>query len=179
MAKKSELIIPAEDLPIVYEATTLGITKRLTYQQAEKVAYTLDRMSGSVQFWVGDFMIIAEKEFGEEFAQLVPEGESRETWRKYKWVCERVSPDVRRVELTFSHHEIVAKMEPEEQARWLELAVKDRLTKAQLKEAIKAAKEPKDGPGEGGGGSDDKSSGMMFTTCPQCGHEFRIGGEDE
>lgn len=168
------------NLPVEYRSTTLGMTKKFSFKEAEAIAATLERMSGAVQFWIGDFLNIAEKSFGEDYTQLVPAGDAKETWRKYKWVCERVLPKYRREALSFTHHEIVASFLPEEQDTWLKKAEEKGWSKTALKEAIlaeKALNAPKDKKEKDG--ADDKAGISWVITCPKCGEIIKVGKDKD
>lgn len=82
---------------------------------------TLDR---SLQFAVGDFFRETEDRFGEAASQILDHtGWSEETLRNYRWVAEKVAPDVRRMDrLYYTHHQAVAKLPPAEQKKWLDRA---------------------------------------------------------
>lgn len=79
----------------------------------------------SLQFAIGDFMNWASAKFGEQASQLIPEtGWSETTQRIYTWVASKVPPHIRRAELTFTHHHLVAPLQSiEEQKMWLDKAV--------------------------------------------------------
>jgi hypothetical protein len=87
---------------------------------------------------VGDTLNYGEDMYGEDFAQVFAGGLSDQTVQNYRSVCRRVPREVRRVDaLSFSHHEIVAKMEPEEQAYWLNLAAEEGYTREELRASVK------------------------------------------
>ncbi len=87
---------------------------------------------------VGDTLNYGEDMYGEQFAQVLELGLSDQTIQNYRSVCRRVPREVRRLDaLSFSHHEIVGKMEPEEQAYWLNLAAEEGYTRAEFRAATK------------------------------------------
>jgi len=57
--------------------------------------------------------------------------------RNYKWVANNVELSLRKDNLTWSHHNEVAKLEPEEQEYWLNEAVEQGYTVRGLREAIR------------------------------------------
>lgn len=96
----------------------------------------------SLQFAIGDMMNWADGTLGEKASQLIPEtGWTESTQRNYQWVASKVPKHLRRAELSFSHHQLIAKINtPEEQKLWLDRAcegVDGKVwTHAQLKKAL-------------------------------------------
>jgi len=170
---KGDRSMSNKNLPVKYEKTYLGLSKRLTWPEATQLSDTLNRMEEAAQWWIGDFLIITEKEFGEKYAQLVPEGKSQDTWRKYKWVCERAGPGIRVEGLSFSHHEKVAKLTEEEQRQWLAEAKDKGLSVSDLVKAIRASSSITDGEDDE---APDKTNDPLYRhviTCPNCGHKWQ------
>src|SRR5262249_25141501 len=50
--------------------------------------------------------------------------------------CTRVRPSVRRAELTFTHHDFVAKLKPNEQRHWLAEAVRNGWSADELRDQV-------------------------------------------
>ena len=75
-----------------------------------------------------------------------------DTVRNYASLAARVSRSRRRVELPALTHEPVAKLEPVEQERFLQLAVDENMTREELRAAING---PRNGGGVGGLGHRD------------------------
>lgn len=103
-------------------------------------------------FLIGDWLLFGEALYGEDYAQAVePTREDRydvvhrvtglspETLSNYASVCRNVRHDRRRAELTFSHHDEVRKLEPDDQVRWLQLAIDEGLSARELRQRIKDA----------------------------------------
>jgi hypothetical protein len=118
--------------------TALTITNpNITF---EEVQYALDHASmlgDTVRWWIGDLLLYAEGRFGEEYAQLLDGlrvSERQST--KYRWVAESVGHSLRRENLSFSHHELVAALPPPDQERLLALAEVGTLSVAALREAV-------------------------------------------
>jgi hypothetical protein len=111
----------------------------------EEMVKVLRTLESGIQFAFGDFMNSAEGLFGEEASQLADEEDwSTSTRRSYQWVAGKVPMQIRRKELTFSHHHLVAKLDTvEEQQLWLDRAVEGTdgmpWTVAELRKAMKNA----------------------------------------
>lgn len=142
----------------IYEVTTdqdgnwyelrkreLHFKRAPTWDEYDEGGFVMGRMRGSVPFWIGDFINKGEETFGERASQATRHFGEREyqTVANYASVCRRVPARLgrkkhRRDELSFSSHEVVAKLDHEDQAYWLERAVKESLTSAELRALINA-----------------------------------------
>ena len=159
---------------IDYGETALTLNAKLTWAKAEEAARTLGTMEGAIQWWIGDFLNLSESTFGERYAQLVPEGTAKETWRKYKWVCAQVPVIVRRRTLSFSHHDAVAKLEPKDQEVWLTLAVTKEMSVKKLRDAMRLSEKGDDNGDNGGDGDDGDGRLFVMATCPECQYSFQV-----
>jgi len=132
------------DLTTAFEFTDIGLTTapsvipewKPKWEDFEKAGSALATMERTSALWVGDLLNLCQAFFGEQYAQLVPEG-SEETWRKYQWVCSKVPPTWRREELTFTHYQIVAGLEDDNIKDLLDKAVANKWTTRELREAVK------------------------------------------
>ena len=107
-----------------------------TFAEWEAHGKALQQCSGATLWWVGDWFVYGEGRFGEEAYQAVGDYEP-ETVRLSVWVASRCLPANRRKELSHKHHALVAAMLPDEQAKWLDLSVKHKLTTRELSASIK------------------------------------------
>lgn len=130
-----------------FEWTRVGLTilGRPSMGVCGDMVKVLELAEQSLQFVIGDFLNYADGVFGEEASQLISEsGWTESTQKVYQWVASKVPPQYRRSELTFLHHQIIAKLNtPEEQKLWLDRAVEGidgrRWTVAELKKAMNAS----------------------------------------
>jgi hypothetical protein len=83
----------------------------------------------SIEWWIGDAVNYGEHNWSEEAAQVL-HGDAQEmtawsvsTLRVNQWVCERVTPETRRADLSFGHHQVVAALDTRSQRTWLARAV--------------------------------------------------------
>jgi len=141
--------------------------RRMDMAAADKIMSVVWKFFTASAWYIGDFLLMAEQEFGEEYAQLIPEmvGLSPSTLANYKWVCSRFPVAKRRKELTYSHHEAVAKLELDEACKWLEYVVKEseaeppnKISVAKLKKMLK--------------GVTGKETPPHEIECPSCGAMF-------
>jgi hypothetical protein len=131
----------------------------------------VDRAS---RWHIGDALNFGEALYGEISAQAVEAtpserydemqritGMDRQTLMNIASICRRVAKSRRRRELGFWIHAEVAKLEPDEQVRWLEETVSKGWHRAELKQAIKNDGAPELDPvadaGEGDPPTDHRS----------------------
>lgn len=95
---------------------------------------------------VGDAVNYGDAMFGEKASQAYDAvegtGWTPKTLGVYSWVCRRIPPERRRTDLSFAHHQLVAALEPEQQAHWLSQAASDEdgvWSTRELASAIKKA----------------------------------------
>lgn len=114
-----------------------------TFGQFESALHGVTAAGDSVRWWLGDLLVFGEARFGEEYAQALDGMRlSEHQLRRYRWVAERISPVRRRENLSFSHHQEVAALEPVDQERLLAIAEEGQLSVAALRDAMADIKEP-------------------------------------
>ena len=90
------------------------------------------------RFLLGDLLVAASSRYGDDFAVTVMEatGLSYQSCSNLASICRRVKPNVRRQELRFHTHAVVAPLEPSEQKRLLKLAVDNQWTRQRLRDEV-------------------------------------------
>ena len=86
------------------------------YESMQQSIEAISDIETGVQYWIGDALIFAEKRFGDQYLQFIPEDKA-ETWRQYKWVCERVNLAMRRQMKSFAHARSIAKLDYADQQK--------------------------------------------------------------
>ncbi len=87
--------------------------------------------------------------------------------RNMAYVASRFDPSLRRDDLTWSHHALLAALEPDAQRYWLERAARDRLSVADLRLELRAARCVEQSPA-----TTARNRTLAAAVCPNCG--FRI-----
>jgi hypothetical protein len=133
------------------------------------------RLGGLVrcsQWWIGDWVRYGSARWGERYivaARIT--GYDVDSLRNMVWISSRFHPSRRRNDLTWSHHASLATLEPDEQDVWLDRAIEERLSVADLRIELRAARRGDRGLAADGRGlqGDRKVDGI---TCPRCGLEI-------
>lgn len=96
--------------------------------------------------------------------------------RNYAWVASRVQLSLRRDNLSYSHHELVAALEPDQQERWLRFASENRLSVEDLRMALRASRRTGE---DAETSTDEDCCETVPLACPHCGGSlpFRLMGE--
>lgn len=138
--------------PIRLTAISVEFTAAPTLDQWRQAFQWVKRCETGVAWWLGDMVVHGDNMFGEEASQEY----ERETIRKFAWVAEKVPASVRRRTLSYSHHEVVARLPVREQERWLIAAEQNGWSVKELRRQLK------DDPAV----ADDKEP------CPTCGRPW-------
>lgn len=103
---------------------------------------SIGRMFGGIKhtssFVLGDLFLYAQANHGDDFMVNVQEatGLAHQSCENMLSICRRVRPPVRREELAFHTHAVVAPLLPDEQQHWLGQAAENQWTRQQLRDAI-------------------------------------------
>ncbi len=128
----------------------------LPYDQYEALCVMLGKMHEAVRFAIGDAIRQGEKLYGEDAHQAIELiGLSPTARREYVRVAEQVPMSIRRKDLSWSHHRAVAALPAPEQKKWLREASQERMSHAELRDALR-------------NGSEVEPS----TTCRCCGRDL-------
>lgn len=116
--------------------TGLEIADGIGFNEWRRLLERIVRMGDSAAWWIGDCLAYGER-FRRDYREWFDRFDrSNETLRKYAWVASRVAPPFRAEQLSFTHHQLVARFEPDEQARWLDDAARHGWTTRELEQAI-------------------------------------------
>lgn len=124
------------------------------------------------QWWIGDWVRYGTARWGEKYAEAARvTGYDVASLRNMAWVASRFDLSLRNDKLTWSHHVLLAPLEPQEQRKWLQRASEERLSVADLRLELRALRqsesEPsRETPAVGRAGGDE------VAVCPHCGHSL-------
>lgn len=129
------------------------------------------------QWWIGDWVRYGNARWGEKYAEAARvTGYDVASLRNMAWVSAQFDLSLRSDKLTWSHHVLLAPLEPEAQRRWLDRAHDERLSVADLRLELRAS-------GRGDRRRPDHSrtakeaQGGEAAICPHCGHKLPASAE--
>lgn len=118
----------------------------LSFEQWAAEGTTLVAMAKFSMLWLGDWLNYGEAKYGEKYQQAVQEtGLALQTLRNAAWVCARIPPNERPVEIPFSHLRAVASLDRKPRAALLRRAEREHLTEMQLRIEVRKTKNPTTG----------------------------------
>lgn len=119
------------------------------------------------QWWIGDWVRYGAARWGERYAEAARvTGYDVASLRNMAWVASRFDLSLRSDKLSWSHHVLLAPLDRREQRRWLERAVAERLSVADLRLELRAAGVGVSPP------SERPRDRQAPAVCPHCGHEL-------
>jgi hypothetical protein len=156
-----------------FQATPIGLEIRGTaiipFELWSEYGRGLQRVEGAVNWVLGDWLNFGEARYGETYAQamaLWPETKYQQL-ADLKWVASHVDISIRHENLSWSHHQAVAKLSPEEQEEWLNKAEHNMWSVRDFKANLKEDMFPQ-------ADRDDPD----VIRCPYCGRTFMPDGSE-
>jgi hypothetical protein len=174
-------------------AVTWTPTAELPYPDWVAAGRRIGAMARASNWWIGDWVRYGNERWGEKYlAASRMTGYDVHTLRNMAYVASRFDLSLRRDNLTWSHHALLAALGAQEQGHWLDKATAEHMSVADLRTELRSSQRgalrcgdqaaeqaahelerasPRDGraPGAGRGpdGGDEPEA-----VCPQCGHEL-------
>jgi len=121
---------------ITPDGMTLSVARALTLDEWSEAVEMVSGLSTASPWWVGDILAYGCLQYGESYAQGIPEGISPATIRGYQWVAERVPPANRHPGLSWSHHRAVSALPPAEQSSLLDQAEAEGWSVAETRQHV-------------------------------------------
>jgi hypothetical protein len=143
------------------------------------VGKRLGSLSRTTNWWLGDWLRYGTEKWGAKYRTASKiTGYDRHSLENMVYVASRFELSLRRENLSWSHHALVAGLDPAAQAHWLDMAAERRLSVSELRLEIRAVQ-------RASGASDDEeqssdlagseqpaepqSMSPSVVFCPQCG----------
>jgi hypothetical protein len=142
---------------------------RMDHPQWVAVGRRLGGISRSNQWWLGDWLRYGTAKWGERYVEAAKiTGYDVRSLANIASLAGCFEMSRRRDNLSWSHHAVVATLEPDEQDRWLDLAAAGRLSVADLRIELHSAERRRDARERAcGQPAEDDVSAFI---CPQCGY---------
>lgn len=127
------------------------------------------------QWWIGDWLLYGTAQFGERYVEASRiTGYDPKSLRNMRYVAAQFDLSLRRDNLNWSHHALLAGLELEERSHWLDRASADRMSVDDLRCELRAAGRGK--YADAAAGEPAEAAKLETVTCPNCGTEVPIGG---
>lgn len=150
-------------LPGAITETGLDLPADLTFEEWEATGQTLGRIGRACQWWIGDWLNYGERAYGEKYAQAMEAtGLDYATVADYAYVARHIESSVRTENLSWSHHKVVAALEPPDQDVYLKKAAENGWSVSELRKQIK-----------------NEEQVEQPDRCPTCGQRIPKGGVPE
>lgn len=102
---------------------SLDFDGQLDYETWAKIGKEVGKDTINGHFYLGDWIKYGEGKFGEMYAQAIEDtGLGYNTLAHIKHVCQAIPAENRVPGLSFSHHRVVARLDPKKQKDWLSSA---------------------------------------------------------
>ena len=113
----------------------------LTFEEWQGKLATLEQITTSLPWWIGDLLLYGQAHFGEQYSQALPDLPYKQEYLYQCHYLARLFPkERRRADLSWSHHVCVMSLSAQQQDRYLEQAVEERWTVRDLRAQVKALK---------------------------------------
>jgi len=127
------------------------------------------------QWWIGDWIRYGTARWGEKYSEAARvTGYDVASLRNMAWVAAQFDSSLRSDKLSWSHHVLLAPLTTDQQRGWIERAIEERLSVADLRLELRAkgygSRGEKAATGKG-------SQGRGDDVCPHCGHKLSEPGD--
>lgn len=121
------------------------------------------------QWWLGDWINYGNERFGERYTRAVKlTGYDVQSLMNMVYVASRFDISRRREILSWSHHSALAALDEDSQEYWLERAIADKLSVADLRVELRGRRRALKAVGDADE-SPQQPNGMGTVVCPTCG----------
>jgi hypothetical protein len=135
-----------------------------------RIGHRFGGMARCSPWLLGDWIRYGNTRWGEKYREAMRiTGYDVQSLRNFAYVAGHVDPSRRRDELSWSHHAEVCALSVPEQERWLDVAVAERLSVADLRVELRAARR---GDRRQKEVEEQVPADPPTVTCPECGYEF-------
>jgi hypothetical protein len=108
-----------------------------SFEQWQQAMEFVQRSEQAVYFWIGDLLNYGETLYGETYTQAIDAtGFEYGTLANDKSVARAIPQPIRKSDLSFEHHRAVAKLEPNDQEKWLDKASEEHWTVKELRKEL-------------------------------------------
>src|SRR5580692_4224945 len=111
----------------------------LEYREWLATGHQLGKVGRATGWWIGDWVRYGSRRWGEKYREAARiTGYDTATLRNLAWVASEFDLSRRRDKLTWSHHAAVASLSVADQDLWLDAAVLEKMSVADLRGEVRA-----------------------------------------
>lgn len=156
-----------------------GVVSRIAWAPERDLRYPewviAGRRLGAIgrcsQWWIGDWLRYGTSRWGEKYAEAARvTGYDAASLRNIAWVAGCFDLSLRNDKLSWSHHVLLAPLDPAQQRYWLDRAARERLSVADLRLELRARGGLRRGRAGAGKLEAGEGAGEERVVCPHCGH---------
>jgi hypothetical protein len=129
-------------------------------------------------WWLGDWLNFGTKKWGERYAKAAKiTGYDPKTLRNMRYVASRFDLSLRRDNLTWSHHALIASLAPDERPYWLDRATNESFSVDDLRMELRWAQRQRQREAdvaEAAADIADDAAPDGPVLCPKCGYEIGV-----
>jgi hypothetical protein len=169
-------------------STSWRPTRKLELREWVAVGSRIGAVGRGIQWMLGDWISYGTAMFGEKYSRAARiTGYDVQSLMNMVYVSSRFPVSRRRDNLSWSHHEAVAAYAEDDQNDWLDKAIEQRWSVADMRMMLRTARrtrESGDVAGAGGSGAPDRVvappghgaelAGRAIILCPRCGGEVEV-----
>ncbi len=135
----------------------------------------LGRISRVSNWWIGDWLRYGSARWGQKYVTAAKiTGYDPHSLENMVYVASRIESSLRRENLSWSHHALLAPLDRDQQQHWLELASTRRLSVADLRVELRTAQRVARRAGERRDDDPKSASRVTFLVCPRCGEQIAL-----
>lgn len=130
--------------------------------------------SRSSNWWIGDWLRYGTARWGEKYVVAAKiTGYDPHSLENMVYVASRFEISLRRENLSWSHHFLVAGLKPQEQVHWLDVATERHLSVNDLRIELRTARRGVESAPEIAAGPTEDEQTSDIVVCPQCGFKLQ------
>jgi hypothetical protein len=146
----------------------------MDHPQWVAVGRRLGGISRSNQWWLGDWLRYGTAKWGERYVEAAKiTGYDVRSLANMASLAGCFEMSRRRDNLTWSHHAVVAALDPDEQDTWLDMAAAERLSVADLRIELRSVERQRGGQERAC--AEPAMEDVSGFICPQCGYRASQG----
>jgi DNA modification methylase len=126
----------------VFEATWLSLSPETSIEAWREIGARLDFLEKGGPWWRGDWWAFGEARYGERAKAAAVSSTALQTFMNYASVARKFDTSRRREDLSFSHHDAVASLPPQDADIWLGRAAKSGWSAKRLRDEAKRGFSP-------------------------------------